>query len=44
MPKTDGAICPEGRDVATRIRTMTDDLYKGSCKTNKIDSEVKKEA
>jgi hypothetical protein len=39
-----GLYAPEGRDVATRIRTMTDDLYKGSCKTNKIDSEVKKEA
>jgi len=37
-----GLHAPEGRGVATRVRTMTDDLYKGSCKTNKIDSEVKK--
>jgi hypothetical protein len=36
-----GLYAPEGRDVATRIRGMNDDLYKVTCKPD--ESEVSKE-
>ncbi|MEM2463574.1 MAG: hypothetical protein QXY07_02700 [Candidatus Bathyarchaeia archaeon] len=29
----------KGRDVATRLRGMNDDLYKATCKPNKIEKE-----
>jgi len=32
-----GLHAPEGRDVATRLRGMNDDLYKATCKPNKIE-------
>ena len=41
--KPKGLYAPEGRDVATRIRPMSDDPYKARCKSNKIENEVRKE-
>jgi hypothetical protein len=39
-----GLYAPEGRDVATRIRSMNDDPYKARCKPSKIESELQRES
>jgi len=37
MLKPMGLDAPEGRDVATRLRPMIDEVYKVRCKPNKIE-------